>query len=281
MARAWADTAVGPTDDARDSRSQLNPQQAAALQDEEPQPKAPDLDAPLAAAVTAEATDWLDAPVTDPQTVILDDDTSTDDADTLPPFEADAAPVAPTDPIPFAAQTQTHTPSFLRTDESTSIWRRPAVRISLLIALVVLLAVLAAQVLVKERDRVAAMEPSLRPVLEVLCAVSGCSISALRQIESVVIDSSSFSRVRGDDYRLGFTLRNTATIDIAMPSIELALTDPRDQAVIRRIIKPAEFGARSPALASASVWTGSLALNVQPGASSDRIAGYRLLAFYP
>ena len=145
----------------------------------------------------------------------------------------------------------------------------------------VLLAVLAAQVLAKERNRVAAMQPSMRPVLEALCAVTGCRISALRQIESVVIDSSSFSRVRGDDYRLGFSLRNTATIDIAMPAIELALTDPRDQAVIRRVIMPAEFGAPSPALASASVWTGSLALNVQPGASSDRIAGYRLLAFYP
>jgi len=245
-----------------------------------PQHKGPDNDALLAAAVTAQTTDWQDSPVTDPQTAILDDeDMSSDSANTLPPFEAEPAPAAAADRGSFAAHA--HTPSFLRNDASTSIWRRPAVRIGLLIAFVVLLAVLAAQMLIRERDRVAAMQPSLRPALEALCVVSGCSISALRQIESVVIDSSSFSRVRGDDYRLGFSLRNTAAIDIAMPAIELALTDPRDQAVIRRVILPAEFGARSAALASASVWTGSLALNVQPGASSDRIAGYRLLAFYP
>jgi hypothetical protein len=244
-----------------------------------PKHKDPDNDA-LQATATAQATDWLDSPVTDPQTALLDhEDTSTDNADTLPPFDAEPAPGAAAVREPFFAQT--HTPSFLRNDEARSIWRRPAVRIGLLIALVVLLAVLAAQLLIKERDRVAAMQPSLRPVLEALCAVSGCRLSALRQIESVVIDSSSFSRVRGDDYRLGFSLRNTAAIDIEMPAIELALTDPRDQAVIRRVILPAEFGAPSAALASASVWTGSLALNVQPGASSDRIAGYRLLAFYP
>ncbi len=255
------------------------PRPAAASRVDAPQPKAPDNDA-LPAATTTQATDWLDSPATDPQTAMLDDgDTSSDSADTRPPLETEPAPPAAAARSAFAAHART--PSFLRNDASPSIWRRPAVRIGLLIALVVLIAVLAAQMLIKERDRVAAMQPSLRPVLEALCAVSGCRISALRQIASVVIDSSSFSRVRGDDYRLGFSLRNTATIDIAMPAIELALTDPRDQAVIRRVILPAEFGARSAALAGASVWTGSLALNVQPGASSDRIAGYRLLAFYP
>lgn len=155
------------------------------------------------------------------------------------------------------------------------------VRVALAVMVLVLLALLAMQFLVKERDRAAAMQPAMRPVLEALCAVTGCSIAPLRQIESIVIDSSSFSRVRGDDYRLGFALKNTAPIDVAMPAVELSLTDPQDQAVIRRVILPAEFGARSDALAATSVWTGSLALAVQPDASAQRIAGYRLLAFYP
>ena len=153
--------------------------------------------------------------------------------------------------------------------------------LALVVTLVVLLALLGVQLLVKERDRVAAAQPGMRPVLEALCTVAGCSIAPLRQIESIVIDSSSFSRVRGDDYRLGFSLKNTAPIDVAMPAVELSLTDPQDQPVIRRVILPAEFGARSDALAGESVCTGSLALTVQADASAQRVAGYRLLAFYP
>lgn len=172
-------------------------------------------------------------------------------------------------------------PSFLHDERAPSIWRRPAVRLALVLVVLALLALLGLQVLVKERDRVAAMQPAMLPVLESLCTVVGCSIAPLRQIDSIVIDSSSFSRVRGDDYRLGFSLKNTALTAVAMPAIELSLTDPQDQAVIRRVLTPAEFGARSDTLASAATWTGSLALTVQADAGAQRIAGYRLLAFYP
>ncbi|MEO8544944.1 MAG: DUF3426 domain-containing protein [Burkholderiaceae bacterium] len=171
--------------------------------------------------------------------------------------------------------------SFLRNSRVSTFWTRPAMRWTLLLVLLALLALLVIQIALKERNRIAAVEPAARPVLQALCGITGCSLSPLRQIESIVIDSSSFSRVRGDDYRLGFALRNTAPIAIAMPSIELSLTDPQDQAVIRRVIQPAEFAAGTLALAKASVWSGSLALSVKPGASTDRIAGYRLLAFYP
>lgn len=172
-------------------------------------------------------------------------------------------------------------PSFLHDDPAPSIWRRPVVRLALAILLVVFLALLAMQFLVKERDRVAAMHPVMRPVLEAVCVMAGCRIEPLRQIDAIVIDSSSFSHVRGDSYRLGFSLKNTASVDVAMPAIELSLTDPQDQPVIRRVILPAEFGARSAALASAAIWTGALGLTVQPDVGAQRIAGYRLLAFYP
>lgn len=234
------------------------------------------------AEATAETPDWLDSPTTDPQTVILPSDPeSSDEADTLPP--SDLEPRLPEAVVASASQSSTDAPevSFLRGDQQESIWRRPVVRIGLIVVLLALLAFLAAQILLKERDRVAAVQPAMLPVLQALCVAAGCSVSPLRQIESVLIDSSSFSRVRGDDYRLGFSLKNTAAIDIAMPAIELSLTDPQDQPIVRRVIQPTDFGARSAALAAASVWTGSLALTVQPGAGSDRIAGYRLLAFYP
>lgn len=238
----------------------------------------------------AREASWLDAPQTDPQTVILPTDDPDPDAIDLPiPALRNAAatdfPVPAADAGNFGSRPQHAdigpTPSFLQDEPPPSVWRRPVVRMLLAVLLVLLLALLAMQYLVKERDRVAAMQPAMRPVLEAICAVADCSIDPLRQIESIVIDSSSFSRVRGDDYRLGFSLKNTAPIDLAMPAIELSLTDPQDQPVIRRVILPSEFGARSAALASAAVWTGSLALTVQPDIGAQRIAGYRLLAFYP
>lgn len=171
--------------------------------------------------------------------------------------------------------------SFLRSQDKPSVWKRPAVRWTLVLLVVVLLALLALQVVRKERDRIAAVAPATRGALLAMCRLSNCALSPLRQIESLVIDSSSFSREQGNDYRLGFSLRNTSVIDIALPAIELALTDAQDQPVIRKVIAPAQYAPGAPALERASIWTGSLALSVAPGANTERIAGYRLLAFYP
>jgi hypothetical protein len=153
--------------------------------------------------------------------------------------------------------------------------------IVLLVVLLLLLLALAAQVLIHERDRIAAVEPGARPALLALCALSGCALSPLRQIESIVIESSSFTSTRADTYKLAFSLRNNALLDLAMPAIELALTDAQDQPVIRRVILPSEFGAASHPLAAGSEWSSSVALNVKASANMDRIAGYRMLAFYP
>lgn len=242
--------------------------------------------APAAPAQASDDRDWLDAAQT---AVAPSDDAGAGSIDTLTPAHQDFPPTAPPNPaddvdplsIPARDAGFGPPPSFLQDEPAPSIWQRPVVRLALAIVLVVLLALLAMQFLVKERDRVAAMHPSMLPVLETVCMMADCRIEPLRQIESIVIDSSSFSLVRGDDYRLGFSLKNTAPIDIAMPAIELSLTDPQDQPVIRRVILPTEFGARSAALASATIWTGSLALSVQPDIGAQRIAGYRLLAFYP
>ena len=172
--------------------------------------------------------------------------------------------------------------SFIRNGNRQAVWQRPVVRIVLLLLVVLLLAALAVQVLVHQRDRIVSMEPSTRPVLLALCAWTQCKLSPLRQIESIVIESSSFALVRADIYKLAFTLKNNAVLDLAMPAIELSLTDTQDQPLIRRVIMPAEFGvATSKPFPAGSDWSGSLSLSVKSTASVGRIAGYRLLAFYP
>jgi predicted Zn finger-like uncharacterized protein len=171
--------------------------------------------------------------------------------------------------------------SFMQQDRDSHFWGRLPVRLALVALALMLTVVLAAQVLVQERNRLVLLEPASRPAIQALCRLARCEIGALRQIESVVIDSSSFGRLRGDAYRLAFSLRNQAPIDIAMPAIELSLTDTQDQALIRRVILPSEYGAPGAVLAAGADWSGTLAMNIRPGAGTERIAGYRLLAFYP
>lgn len=171
--------------------------------------------------------------------------------------------------------------SFLRTRQAASFWHRRATRATLLLLATALLLGLAAQGVLHERDRLLAFEPRLQPWLQLLCEPFNCRLSALRQIELIVIDGSSFTRIRGDAYRLNFTLKNAANTALAVPAMELTLTDSLDQAVLRRVLTPGELGASSGTLAPGADWSPSIALAVQAGGATERIAGYRLLAFYP
>jgi predicted Zn finger-like uncharacterized protein len=171
--------------------------------------------------------------------------------------------------------------SFVRQARREEFWRRPAVRVMALVALVILLAALALQVVLHDRDRLAVSDPGLRSLLARLCVPFNCSVRPPRQIDSLAIDSSAFTKLRGDAYRLNFTLKNQASTEVAMPALELTLTDAQDQAIVRRVLMPDEIGTHPGVIAAGSEWSGSVALAVAPNAPSDRIAGYRLLAFYP
>lgn len=169
--------------------------------------------------------------------------------------------------------------SFVRQARRRAFWRSPAMRMLLSLLALVLAAVLALQAAYQDRDRLALVQPALKPALERMCELLACRLAPPRQIEAIVIESSGFNRLRSDTYRLSFSLRNTAGVDIAVPAIELTLTDMQDQPVLRRVLTAGELGAAQPVIPAASEWTGAVGLTVQVGAA--RIAGYRLLAFYP
>ncbi|MBT2302655.1 zinc-ribbon and DUF3426 domain-containing protein [Variovorax paradoxus] len=167
--------------------------------------------------------------------------------------------------------------------EGSAFWQRPAVRRSLIAAAALAALLLLVQVLHQERDLIAARQPALRPALAALCSLTGCELSALRQIGDITIDGASFAREKsGDAYRLSFTLRNAATVPLAMPAVELSLLDMQERAVIRRVLMPAEFGAPTvlPARAERAASL-PLALTGPEAAALPPITGYRVLAFYP
>jgi hypothetical protein len=63
----------------------------------------------------------------------------------------------------------------------------------------------------------------MRPWVSAVCNVANCAVSPLRQIESIVIESSSFAKTRGDVYRFDFVIRNTAGMTLATPAVELVV----------------------------------------------------------
>lgn len=141
---------------------------------------------------------------------------------------------------------------------------------------------LAAQWMLHERDRLAAMQPQLKPFMEQACGFLGCSVQPLRRIESVVIESSSFVKVKADVYRLGFGVRNTAPWPLAVPSAELTLTDAQDQSVFRRVLSPSELSVSAATLAAGEELAVTVPIAVKvPAVVSERVSGYRLLVFYP
>jgi hypothetical protein len=151
----------------------------------------------------------------------------------------------------------------------------------LLLLVLVLAAALGVQIALHERDRLAALHPQWRPALQALCQVAGCKVGPQRRIESIVIDSSGFVRLRQDAYRLSVTLKNLAPQPVAMPALELTLTDSQDQPLLRKVVQARELGAAPETLSPTSDWSASATLALGGTAEAGRVAGYRLLAFYP
>ena len=181
--------------------------------------------------------------------------------------------------------------SFVRDARRQAFWRKPLILVVLGLLALLLLSLLALQAAVMQRDSLAAFEPRLKPALQMLCERLACQVGPVRQIEAIVIDSSSFNKINdAGTYRLSFTLKNTGSTAVAMPSLEVTLTDTQDQPVLRRVLSPAQFSSTTSMLAAGADFSAALSLQVTNPSPSDaatgpalslRVAGYRLLAFYP
>ncbi len=185
--------------------------------------------------------------------------------------------------VPAAAPVpdEVDTPQFLKAGLAPAAKGRRASSFVMASLSALLVCTLVVQVAIQERDRIVATVPSMATWLQPVCHVFGCKISPLQQIESIVIDHSSFSKAQSDGYLLGFAVKSTALTEVAIPSLELTLTDMQDRAVIRRVFSPRELGYQSQVLSPGGEWAGAVTVDVKLTDSSERISGYRLLAFYP
>lgn len=199
-----------------------------------------------------------------------------------PPDEPDLVSLPPiVEPEPAQEEAALEDVSFIRQARRREFWRRPTVRVLVGLFAFALALGLGLQYAYQERDRLAALEPALKPWLNEMCAALQCQVGPPRQIETLAIEASSFNKLRGDTYRLNFTLKNNAATPVAVPAMELTLTDGQDQPVLRRVLTPPEMGASAPVIPAGTDWTSTVGLAVNNEGQGSRIAGYRLLAFYP
>lgn len=171
--------------------------------------------------------------------------------------------------------------SFLRDEQRRSPWHGTFARVGLALLAVLLGAGLGGQWLYQERDRLSAAQPEWRPALQTFCKIWHCSIQPLRQTEAILVESATFHKAGSDRYRLSFVVKNSANLVLALPSIELTLTDLQDRVVVRRVLSPQDLSAMSDSLPPAAEWPVAVTIRVKTDTSMPAVVGYRLLAFYP
>jgi hypothetical protein len=183
----------------------------------------------------------------------------------------ESAPVF-TGPAPLA-------PSFIRDADRDARWQRPVVRRLTIAAALALPLVLGLQVALHHRDLVAARWPASAEPLRALCASLHCSVQAPLSLDAMSVESSGLTRVDGAPlYKLQVAVRNRAGWAVAMPALDLTLTDPRGEVVTRRVLRAAEFGTAAPeALAPGAEWSALATIDV----GDRRVTGYTIDLFYP
>lgn len=151
------------------------------------------------------------------------------------------------------------------------------------LAALVLLGLAGGQAAYFFRSELAIAVPAAKPWLMRACAALGCEVELPRHAELLGVEASDLRAhpSRKDQLLLSATLRNRAPFAMALPHVELTLTDTADRAVVRRVLAPGEY-LRFGEDASAGIAAQSefqLALAIDAGGLGA--AGYRLYVFYP
>ena len=195
--------------------------------------------------------------------------------------EPDGAEQAqPSLPPTAGPERETDEPSFVRQARRRAFWQSSGMRALLSVSGLLLTLALGLQIVLHERDALAAWQPRWAPTLQQLCAPLGCEVQAVRRIDAIVIDSSTLVNRLGHFYSFDLVLKNTAPVALAVPALELSLTDTRDAVIARRVFLPEELPG-APALLPANHSVAiSLRLSLSVGESMP-MAGYRALVFYP
>lgn len=196
------------------------------------------------------------------------------------PIERVSAPASLIMPEEEPSGDPSEEPGFVVQARRRAFWTSPAVRLVMGMMVLFLAGLLTAQWAIHERDQVAARWPAVRPFLLAACEPLACSVAPVRRIDDVVIDSSSLVRKLGDFYAFDLVLKNRAGVPVAVPALELSLTNIRDEVISRRVFLPNELPGLPAELPANGSLSTSLRLTISLGDEMP-MSGYRALVFYP
>jgi hypothetical protein len=170
-------------------------------------------------------------------------------------------------------------PDFVRHADKARRWKRSGARLALAFTAVLMLALLGAQAAHHFRDVLAARFPQTKPALVSACAWLQCRVGLPRRIEDLAVENTALTHtIPGSDaFKLSVSLRNRGSMTVALPSVDLSLTDAAGQLVARRALAPSDFLVTSPGLNPSADTTLSLMLT----ATDKRVTGYTVEVFYP
>ena len=189
---------------------------------------------------------------------------------------------------PPAEQVETDL-SFVRAAKNKAFWQQKSVITSLRAACVGLTGLLFFQVVFSQRNHIAAANPALASSFESVCQAVGCKIEPFRNIDAFKIDSSSFQKATSavgestsaEVFALKLSLKNTSDMPLAIPAVELTLTEAGDKPVLRRVLLAKDLGFNGATLAANGDWAGEMKLAVTSNPAMPPVSGYRVLLFYP
>ena len=161
--------------------------------------------------------------------------------------------------------------------------RRTPHRVAWAILGVLLALILMAQMSFHYRAEFVRLFPYARPLFEELCARLNCRVPLPRHAQMVSIESSDLQAdpVNPGVMVLTATLRNRASFAQAYPSLELTLTDSRDQPLARRVLGAADYLGPAGIAEAAFKANSELSVKLYVEALSVKATGYRLYLFYP
>jgi hypothetical protein len=160
-----------------------------------------------------------------------------------PPSEPRTEPM-PTVPAEEAPETE---PAFLRQRS------RAARGFSIFFGggTVLLAMLLMAQWAVVFRTELATHWPALRPTLAALCEVAGCRLGWPTRAELLAVVGSELQALAGTEVlELTATVRNRAAFTMALPALEVTLTDVQNRTLVRKVFAPVDYLSSSGAPSS-------------------------------
>ncbi|MDD2700627.1 MAG: DUF3426 domain-containing protein [Sideroxydans sp.] len=133
------------------------------------------------------------------------------------------------------------------------------------------------------RDALAVKLPGLKPLLVDLCERLDCSIELPRDVDTLSIVSSALEADAKLEnvITLHALLHNRGRYAQAWPSLELTLTDSRDDAIARRTFHPADYLKNKDDLPRGIGHNREQEIALRLDTTDLRPSGYRLLLFYP